>query len=78
MQRLVHLMLSQRSLRLSSFLFIFFFILFAGVISIILSSRSLIQSSALVILLLIPSHVFFISVIVLFISVCSLVLVGLC
>ena len=52
MQRLVHLMLSQRSLRLSSFLFIFFFILFGGVISIILSSRSLIHSSALVILLI--------------------------
>ena len=40
--------------------------------STILSSRSLIRSSASVILLLIPSSVFFISVIVLFIIVCLL------
>ena len=47
----------------------FFFILFRAVNSTILSSRSLIHSSASVILLLIPSSVFFISIIVLFISV---------
>ena len=54
----------------------------------ILSSRALIFSSASVILVLIPSSVFFISVIVLFISVCLfinssrclffLILLGLC
>ena len=52
-----HLTLSQRSLRLSSFLFIFT----------ILSSTSLILSSASIILLLVPYRVFFISVITLFI-----------
>ena len=56
----------------------FFFILFFSVISTILSSRSLICSFVSVILLLIPSSIFFISVIVLFISLCSLVLLGLC
>ena len=60
----VHLMLSQRSLRLSSFFFSFFFyiVCYAAVISTILSSRWLICSSASVILLLIPSNVLFISV----------------
>ena len=68
---LVHLMLSQRSLRLSSILFIlFFYILFCGSDSTILSSRSLIHSSALGILLLIPSSVF------IHLSVCSLVLLS--
>ena len=68
---LVHLILSQRSLRLSSVLFILF-ILFCSseFISIILSSSSLICSSASDILLLIPSRVFLVSVIVLFVSVC--------
>ena len=74
---LVHLMLSQRSLRLSSILFILFslFCSAAG-ISTILSSRSLMSFSASVILLLIPSIVFLISFIVLF--VCSLVILGPC
>ena len=67
---LVCLMLSQRSLRLSSILFILFSLLCSlAVISTILSSSSLIHSSASVILLLIPSRVFLISVIVLFITV---------
>ena len=57
---LVHLMLSQRSVRLSSFLFILFSVFcFATLISTILSSRLLISSSASVILLLIPSSVLF-------------------
>ena len=56
-----HLTLSQRSLRLSSFLFILFsFFLSASFISTILSSTSLILSSASVILLLVPSRVFLI------------------
>ena len=67
---LVHLMLSQRCLRLSSIPFILFS-LFCSVVVIytILSSRSLILSSASVILLLIPSREFLISLIVLFITV---------
>ena len=68
---LVHLVLSQRSLRWFSILFILFSLFCSSaVIYTILSSSSLICSSASVILLLIPSSVFFISVIVLFISVC--------
>uniref|UniRef100_A0A8C6CBZ5 Uncharacterized protein n=1 Tax=Monodon monoceros TaxID=40151 RepID=A0A8C6CBZ5_MONMO len=71
MPMLLKLILSQRSLRLSSFLFILFSLFcFAAVNSTILSSRSLICSSVSVILLLIPSSVFFILVIVLFILVC--------
>ena len=63
MQMLVHLMLFQRSLGLSSFLFNLFSIFCsAAVISTFLSSRSFIHSSASVILLLIPSSVLFISV----------------
>ena len=70
-QMLVHLILSQRSLRLSSVLFILFTLFCSSeVISTILSSSSLIHSSASDILLLIPSRVFLISVIVLFVSVC--------
>ena len=67
----MHLISSQRSLRLSSVLFILF-PLFCSleVISTILSSSSLICSSASDILLLIPSRVFLISVIALFVSVC--------
>ena len=62
MHMLLHLMLSQRSLRLSSFLSILFSIFCSvAVISTILSSRSLIYSSVLIILLLIPSSVFFFS-----------------
>ena len=64
------MLLSQRSLRLCSFLFTLFAIFcFAEVISIILSIRSLIYSSVSIILLLFPSSV-------LFISVCSLVRLG--
>ena len=63
-----HLTLSQRSVRLSSFLFILFsFFLYALFISTIQSSTSLILSSASVILLLVPSRVLLISVIALFI-----------
>ena len=70
---LVHLMLSQRSLRLSSILFLLFSLFYPEVvISTILSSRSLIRSSASVILALIPSREFLISFIVLFIIVCLL------
>ena len=61
-QMLGCLTLSQRSLRLSSFLLIrFSFVLSASFISTILSSTSLILSSASVILLLVPSRVFLIS-----------------
>ena len=60
MQMLVPLMLSQRSLRLSSFLFILLSLLCsAPVISTILSSRSFTPASTSVILLLIPSSVLF-------------------
>ena len=52
MQMLVHLMLSQRSLRLSSFLFILFSIFYSvPVISTILSSRSFIHSDSVILLL---------------------------
>ena len=68
-QMVVHLILSQRSLRLSSILF-FFLYCSSAVISTILSSSSLIHSSASDILLLIPSGVFLVSVIVLFVSLC--------
>ena len=58
-QMLMCLMLSQWSLRLSSILFILFSLFCTvGVISSISSSRSLIRSSASVILLLIPSKEF--------------------
>ena len=64
------LMLSQRSPRLSSFLFIPFSLFCSATVnSTILSSVSLIYSSASGILLLIPSSIFFMSIIVLFISV---------
>ena len=68
----------QRSLRLSSILFILFSLFCSAVvISTLLSSTSLIRSSASVILLLIPSRQFLISFIVLFsLFVCSLVLLG--
>ena len=62
---LVHFTLSQRSLKLSSFLLIIFpLFFFMVVISTTLSSSSFIFSSASFILLLIPSSVFFTSVIV--------------
>ena len=65
---LVHLILSQMSQRLSSVLFILFTLFCSSkVISTILSSSSLIHSSASDILLVIPSRVFLISVIVLFV-----------
>ena len=68
---LVCLIWSQRSLRLSSTLLILFTLFYSSeAISTILFSISLIHSSASDILLLIPSRVFLISVIVLFISVC--------
>ena len=71
MQMFIHSILSQRSLRLSLFLFILFSVsCFVAMISAIQSSRSFIRSSASAILLWIPSSA-------LFISVCSLVLVGL-
>ena len=70
-QMLVHLILSLRYLRLSSVLCILFTLFCSSeVISTILSSSSLIHSSASGILLLIPSRVFLISVIVLFVSAC--------
>ena len=70
---LVCLMLSQRSLRLSSIIFILFSLCCSVVvISTIFSSRSHICSSVSVILLLIPSREFYISFIVLFIIVCLL------
>ena len=76
---LVHLILSQRSLRLSSVLFILFTLFCSSeVISTILSSSSLIHSSASDIVLLIPSRVFLISVIILSLYVYSLILLGLC
>ena len=79
MQMLLHLMLSQRCLKLSAFLFILFSLFCSMVvISTFLSSSLLICSSASVTLLLIASSVFFISVIVLFCSVCSLHFLALC
>ena len=63
-----HLTLSQRSMRLSSFLLIhFYFFLSASFIYTILSSIWFILSSASVILLLVPSRVFLISFIALLI-----------
>ena len=63
MRMFIHLMLSQRSLRLPSFLFILFSIFCSvAVISTILSSRSFIHASASVIPLLILSSVLFFSV----------------
>jgi len=74
---LVHWILSQRSLRLSSVLFILFTLFcFSEVISSILSSSSLMCSSASDILLLIPFTEFLISVIVLSLYVYFLVLLG--
>ena len=70
-QMLVPLILSQRSLRLPSVLFILVSLFCSSeVIFTILSSSSLIRSSASDSLLWIPSGVFLISVIVLFVSVC--------
>src|SRR5574337_554281 len=67
-QMLYRLILSWRSLRLSSFLLIrFSFILSDSFISAILSSNSLILSSASVILLFVASRVFLIAFIALFI-----------
>ena len=67
-QMLGYLTLSWRSLRLSSFLLIHFsFFLSDSFISTILSSNSLILSSASVILLFVASRVFLISFIALFI-----------
>ena len=79
-QMLVCLMLSQRSLRLSSILFILFSLFCSVVvISTILSSRSLLRSSASVTLLLIPSREFLISfTLCSSLFVCSLVLLGPC
>ena len=75
---LVHFMLSQSSLRLSSFLFSLYFLFCStSVISTNLSSTSLIRSSVSCILLLDASSEFFIPVIVFCISSCSC-LVSLC
>ena len=63
-------MLSQRFLRLSSFLNLFFFILLCFSCFQHLSSSSLVHSSASITLLLFPSSVFFVLVIVLFIVDC--------
>ena len=69
-QMLVSLILPQRSLRISSALFILFTLFCSSeVISTILSSSSLICSSVSDILLLISSRVFLISIIVWFVSV---------
>ena len=74
MRMFIHLMLSQRSLRLPSFLFILFSIFcHVAVISNILSSRSCIYASASVILLWIPSNLLFIVVCLIFSSCRSLV-----
>ena len=71
---LLRLRLSQRYLIVSSILFILFTLFCSSeVISTILSSSSLIHSSASDVMLLIPSRVFLITLIVLFASVCSLV-----
>ena len=74
-QMLVGLILSQRSLRLISVLFIVFTLFCSSKgISIILSSSSLIHSSASDILLLIPSGVFLISIILLYELCCVFIL----
>ena len=68
---LVHLILSQRSLRLFSILFILFpLFCSSAVTSTILPSSSMIHSSSSDIVLLISSRVFLISVIVLLVPVC--------
>ena len=68
---LMHLIWSQRSLRLFSTLFILFTLFCSSeVISTISSSSTLTCSSTSGILVLIPSRVYLISVIVLFVSVC--------
>ena len=68
---LVHLTLYQRFLFLSSYLFLLFSLFYSmAVISTSLSSNSLLYFYASGILLLIPSSIFLISVIILFISVC--------
>ena len=77
-QMLVPLMLSQRSLRLSSILFILFSFFCSAVISTILFSRSLICSSASIILLFIPSREFLIYLCCSSLFVCSLVLLSPC
>ena len=67
---LVRLIWSQRSLRLSSVIIILFSLFCSSEVTFtILSSSSLIRSSASDILLVIPFRVFLISVIVLFVSV---------
>src|SRR5574340_414713 len=79
LQMLVCLILSQRSLRLSSVLFILFTLFCSSeVTSAILPSSSVIRSSASDILLLIPFRVVLISAIVLSLHVYSLILLGLC
>ena len=78
-EMLVCLMLSERSLKLSLFLFILFsFFCLASVISIILFSSSLICSSASLNLLLFPSSVFLILVIIFFSSVWFFFISSLC
>ena len=79
-QMLMCLILSQRSLRQSSVLFILFTVFcFSEAISTILSSSSLICSSVSDILLLIPSRVFFnFTNCVVCLYAYSLILLGLC
>ena len=72
----VHSVFSQRSLRLSSNLFFSPLFCSSMVISTLLCPSSFVYSSASVILLLIPSRVFLISVIALFVY--SLLLLGSC
>ena len=85
MWMLVHLMLSQKSLRPSTFLFFLFFFFFflplfcsLAVFSTNLSSCSLIRYSASCILLLIFFSVFFILIMLLSLNVCSLNLLAFC
>ena len=72
---LMHLIWSQKLLRLSSALFILFTLFwFSEFIFTTLSSSSLILSSTSDILLLIPSRVFLISIIVLYVLCCVFIL----
>jgi len=70
-QMFIHLIFSQRSLKVASVLFILFTLFYSSeIISTILTFSSLVSYSVSDILLLIPSRVFLISVIVLFVFVC--------
>ena len=78
-QMFIHLIFSQRSLKVASVLFILFTLFYSSeIISTILTFSSLVSYSVSDILLLIPSRVFLISVIVLSLYAYSLILLGLC